>query len=163
MYNDIKITEWLNELAFETEKKPKEFRFFGLDATIEVWRKSGTYREQRGKSHLSVHMKGESIWDNLMNRRNRPTKIWKMVGETACASLGMEEELFAKMYWNQKAGCFCGCSPAFIMPNVFGYYFSITVEADPMLEKADQELPDREPLLISDSEEALLRGTPLNV
>lgn len=163
MYNDIKITEWLNDLVLETENKPKEFRFFGLNATIQVWRKGGTYREQRGKSHLSVYMKGESIWDNLMNRRNRPTKIWKMVGETACASLGMEEELFAKMYWNQKAGCSCGCSPAFIMPNVFGYYFSITVEADPMLEKEDKELPDREPLLISDKEEALLRGTPLNV
>ena len=120
MYNDIKITEWLNDLVLETENKPKEFRFFGLNATIQVWRKGGTYREQRGKSHLSVYMKGESIWDNLMNRRNRPTKIWKMVGETACASLGMEEELFAKMYWNQKAGCSCGCSPAFIMPNVFG-------------------------------------------
>jgi hypothetical protein len=163
MYNDIKIEAWLGNLAIETEKEPKKFRFFGLDASIEVWRKGGTYRERNSKSHLSVSMLGESVWDNLMNRRNRPTKIWKMVAETALASLGMEEELFAKMYWSQKAGCSCGCSPAFIMPNVFGYYFSIKVEADPMLEKEDKELPDREPLLISDKEEALLKGTLLNV
>jgi hypothetical protein len=163
MYNDIKIEEWLSDLSLETETKPKEFRFFGLNATIEVWRKGGTYRERNSKSHLSVNMLGESVWDNLMNRRNRPTKIWKMVGETALASLGMEEELFAKMYWSQKAGCGCGCSPAFIMPNVFGYYFSIKVEADPMLEKEEKELPDRVPILISDSEEDLLKRTPLNV
>jgi hypothetical protein len=49
------------------------------------------------------------------------------------------------------------------MPNVFGYYFSIKVEADPMLEKEDKELPDRVPILISDSEEDLLKRTPLNV
>ena len=163
MYNDIKITEWLNDLVLETEKKPKEFRFFGLNATIQVSRKGERYREQHSKSHLSVYMKGESIWDNLMNRRNRPTKIWKMVGETALASLGMEEELFAKMYWNQKAGCSCPCSPAFVMPNVFGYYFSITVEADPMLEKADKEIADPIPLLISDREKELLQKEVLHV
>lgn len=163
MYNDIKITEWLNDLVFETEKKPKEFRFFGLDATIQVSRKGGTYREQNSKSHLSVYMKGESIWDNLMNRRNRPTKIWKMVGETALASLGMEEELFAKMYWNQKAGCSCPCSPAFVMPNLFGFYFFIEVEADPMLEKKDKDLADPVPLLISDGEKELLERTVLHV
>lgn len=163
MHNDIKVTEWLYDLALETETEPKKFRFFGLNATIEVRKKGGTWREQNGKSHLSVHMLGESIWDNLMNRRNRPTKIWKMVGETAFASLGMEENLFSKMYWNQKAGCFCGCSPAFVMPNLYGFYFFIEVEADPMLVKEDKELADREPLLISKKDKAKLKATPLYV
>ena len=163
MYNDIKISDWLNDLALETKTEPKKFRFFGLNGTIEVRRKGGTWREQNSKSHLSVHMLGESVWDNLMNRRNRPTKIWKMVGETALISLGMEEELFAKMYWNQKAGCSCPCSPAFVMPNLFGFYFYIEVEADPMLEKENKNLADPVPLLISDEEKAMMERTPLNV
>ncbi len=63
MYNDIKISDWLNEVALETKTNPKKFRFFGLNATIQVRRKGGTWREQNSKSHLSVHMLGESIWD----------------------------------------------------------------------------------------------------
>jgi hypothetical protein len=163
MYNDIKISDWLNEVALETKTNPKKFRFFGLNATIQVRRKGGTWREQNSKSHLSVHMLGESIWDNLMNRRNRPTKIWKMVGETAMASIQMPEELFAKMYWNQRAGCSCGCSPAFVMPNLFGFYFYIEVEADPMLEKQDKNVADPVPLLIDDEEKAMMERTYLNV
>jgi len=163
MHNDIKVTEWLYDLALETKTEPKKFRFFGLNATIKVRKKTGTWREENSKSHLSVHMLGESVWDNLMNRRNRPTKIWKMVGETAFASLGMEENLFSKMYWNQKAGCFCGCSPAFVIPNLFGFDFYVEVEADPMLEKEDKNLADREPLLLGKKDKAKLKATPLYV
>lgn len=163
--NTAEINLWIEkimQLQLSTQEAHK-FRFFGLDATVEIRRRGGTYRERNGKSHLSVHMKGESVWDNLMNRRNRPTKIWKMVGETAMTSLGMEEELYDKMFWNQKAGCSCGCSPAFVMPNLHGFYFYIEVEADPMLAKQDKELPDREPLLISEEEKARMKGTPVNV
>lgn len=163
MRNEQQIESWLSALMIETKTEPKKFRFFGLNASIQVQRKRGTWREMNSKSHLSVHMLGESVWDNLMNRRNRPTKIWKMVGETAMASLGLEEELFEKMYWNQRAGCGCGCSPAFVMPNVFGYNFYIEVEADPMLEKEDKNLADPVPLLISDEEKAMMERTPLNV
>jgi hypothetical protein len=143
--NTAEINLWIEKIISEqvTTQEAHKFRFFGLDATIDVRRRGGSYRERNGKAQLRVHMKGESVWDNLMNRRNRPTKIWKMVGEAA--------------------GCGCGCSPAFIMPNLRGFYFEIQVEADPMLEKEDKELPDRVPLLISDSEKDLLQRTPLNV
>ena len=163
MYNNVKESDWLVLSTLASNPEPKKFRFFGLNATIQVRRKGGTWREMNGKSHLSVHMLGESIWDNLMNRRNRPTKIWKMVGETAMASLGLDEELFAKMYWNQRAGCSCGCSPAFVMPNLFGFYFYIEVEADPMLEKQDKNVADPVPLLIDDEEKAMMERTYYNV
>ncbi len=163
MYNNVKESDWLVLSTLASNPEPKKFRFFGLNATIQVRRKGGTWREMNGKSHLSVHMLGESIWDNLMNRRNRPTKIWKMVGETAMASLGLDEELFAKMYWNQRAGCSCGCSPAFVMPNLLGFHFYIEVEADPMLEKQDKDVADPVPLLISDEEKAMMERTYLNV
>lgn len=162
--NTAEINLWIEKIISEqvTTQEAHKFRFFGLDATIDVRRRGGSYRERNGKAQLRVHMKGESVWDNLMNRRNRPTKIWKMVGEAAMASLGMEEELYDKMFWSQTAGCSCGCSPAFIMPNLRGFYFEIQVEADPMLEKQDKELPDREPLLISDEEKEMMKGTLLN-
>lgn len=163
MYNNVKESDWLVLSTLASNPEPKKFRFFGLNATIQVRRKGGTWREMNGKSHLSVHMLGESIWDNLMNRRNRPTKIWKMVGETAMASLGLDEELFAKMYWNQRAGCSCGCSPAFVMPNLLGFHFYIEVEADPMLEKQDKDVADPVPLLISDEEKAMMERTYYNV
>lgn len=65
--------------------------------------------------HLYIFPTGESIVENLMNRRERPWKEWKkMVPEILKKAGFTENEIKAvKPSWSQKCGCACGCSPGF--------------------------------------------------
>mgnify|MGYP001147844608 CR=1 FL=1 len=70
-------------------------------------------------TNIYVWPKGESILENLENRHQRPYTIYKKeVIPGVLRQMGLPS--FAKVRWSQKAGCPCGCSPAFIV--VDGHY-----------------------------------------
>lgn len=61
-----------------------------------------------------IHIDGESIIENLENRRTRPYTFYKKnVLPVVFEVLGLQPE---KASWSQKAGCtMCPCSPGFIL------------------------------------------------
>ncbi len=57
---------------------------------------------------------GETIMENfVIGRRNRPYQDWRPLVQEFLVDLGLPEDI--KLNWSQRAGCFCGCSPAFIV------------------------------------------------
>jgi hypothetical protein len=58
-------------------------------------------------------------------------QVRKQVGEMVAAKMGLAGE---KMHWSWKAGCNCGCSPAFIMDSFTAQYdifADFTIELEP--------------------------------
>jgi hypothetical protein len=70
-----------------------------------------------GKKHgrAYVFIKNENILENLTNRQNRPTKLFRQIVEEALEKEGITNP--DGMAWSQYAGCSCPCSPGFIMKN----------------------------------------------
>lgn len=73
-----------------------------------------TRRGYKPKTRVYVWPVGESLIDNLINRRSRPISAFRAVAETALTDLGVDMDKIT-MRWSQKAGCSCGCSPGFIV------------------------------------------------
>lgn len=150
------------------EPQPIEFDYLGAKVTLEVMRPDYGRGYRRKKSSLYVGLSGESIWDNLMNRRNRPTKLYKLIAEEAFAVAGITEEMYGSLLWSQYAGCSCPCSPGFKVGKIldFTFYLTIKVEnkqAQEQLAKQDKDAPNPQVLLISDEEKAMMERTPLHV
>lgn len=85
------------------------------------------YTGRSRKSVIFVDVANETVAENLMNRRNRPTKLYREIVSKVFAELGED----IKMSWDQKAGCsMCACSPGFwILSNdIRCHYFWITVQ-----------------------------------
>ena len=79
-------------------------------------------------SHIYVWAKGETLIENLENRKCRPYMIYKKeIMPEVLRQMGLDS--FTKVRWSQKAGCSCGCSPAFIVVGHYGTDVSVTVEA----------------------------------
>lgn len=71
-----------------------------------------TDRAWNRRSRIHVFASGESIMDDLANRRSRPSKLYREV------VLDQYPELAGRIKWSQTAGCSCGCSPGFIADDV---------------------------------------------
>ena len=70
------------------------------------YRERNSHREYFRPSRIYVHAVGESIMDNLMNRRSRPYRMYREM---------LSDQPFMKdARWSQRAGCSCPCSPGFI-------------------------------------------------
>jgi hypothetical protein len=65
-----------------------------------------------GKSVVYVSVEGESLWDDIAARGNRPYTAWRPYVEQALRDHGFE---FSKLTWSNKAGCSCPCSAGFIV------------------------------------------------
>lgn len=77
------------------------------------YRKDLKHYDSKPRVYVSVN--GETMLDHLQNRRERPSTLYKRaIGDKALEALGLKE-IDAQMSWSQKAGCPCGCSPAFIV------------------------------------------------
>lgn len=68
---------------------------------------------------IYVWEEGESVLENLMNRRSRPAKLYKkhvlIPGLKELGYTDQEMEVIVKnAHWSQRAGCNCGCSPGFL-------------------------------------------------
>ena len=83
---------------------------------------------------LYIWPQGESVVDNLFNRRNRPSKVWKE--EVIPALMSKLAEVNPEVYegvkneewgWRQKCGCTCPCSPGFVGKGGGSYVISATV------------------------------------
>lgn len=173
-WNDLEVTKLINSLWEKQEGKerisgkkiaepqPVEFDFLGVKVKFEIVLRTD-YRRMAKKSRAYVHLSGESLWDNLMNRRNRPTKLYKMILEEAFERAGISKEIYQGVLWSQYAGCTCPCSPGFIVKGIMEYGFYVTVTNTADLAKEDKEAPNPVPLLISDDEQAMMERTTLYV
>lgn len=82
-------------------------------------------------AHCYFFLTGESIVENLQNRRNRPHKEYKKLlsevfSKTQFADLWKAGHI--KASWSQKCGCSCGCSPGFRLTGLYGYNIFVDVK-----------------------------------
>ena len=68
--------------------------------------------EYKSTTRVYVWPEGETLLDNLCNRRSRPFKAYKPLVEQQLRDVGYT----GKIRWDQKAGCkMCPCSPGFVL------------------------------------------------
>ncbi len=90
----------------------------------------------RWDHHLYIHFEGESIIDQLFNRRHRPYQMYKK--EVIPIILKYMEQHYPEVYekikdtkwqWSQKCGCtLCPCSPGFHgQTNILAYHISVSL------------------------------------
>ena len=65
-----------------------------------------------GHSICYLSIEGESVWENLQNRRSRPHAVLRPYVLAALKEAGVE---VTGLRWSQKAGCSCPCSPGWIL------------------------------------------------
>lgn len=73
----------------------------------------------------------ENVMDNLVNRFDRPWKLWKQGVIDTLKAEGVNVE---SVSWSQKAGCRCGCSPGFKIKGAYGNDYWIKVTGTPVVE-----------------------------
>lgn len=86
-------------------------------------------RKARWKaSRVYIFPQGETLLDNLQNRRSRPYNEYrKQVMPAVLKALGLPAG--TKVKWSQYAGCSCPCSPGFIVEDVVGKTVYVDVTA----------------------------------
>jgi hypothetical protein len=124
------------------------------------WNQVGSYS---GKSLIYVHIKDETVAEQLIYRRSRPTKVYREVINQVRAEIEASEyrtrssispftgeeqgNLLMKpvnlsdFVWKQTAGCSCGCSPAFVVNSDRGRTITITVTG--IVNPVDATVQDR--------------------
>jgi hypothetical protein len=78
-----------------------------------------------------VETAGETIAQNLAERRQRPNTTYKKT----ILAYGLEKlniPVDLKLAWNRKAGCSCGCSPGFFLVSDDGYRVTLFDAAGPI-------------------------------
>ena len=86
-----------------------------MELKVTVGEPHGKYSKMR----IYVHPEGETIMENIMNRKQRPHTFYrKEVLPKLFAQLQWPADTRVK--WSQYAGCSCPCSPGFIVDNVYG-------------------------------------------
>ena len=104
--------------TIQVEKREREYPKYNRDS----YRRD--LRDYAARPKAYVFLEGETIFENLANRRSRPVKAYRGLLEMALADAGEEN---ATYYWSQKAGCSCGCSPGFILSNTKDNKFDIFI------------------------------------
>lgn len=82
-------------------------------------------------AHCYFFLTGESILENLQNRRMRPVKEFRKLLPEVFKKTQFENlwnEGHIKANWSQFTGCQCGCSPAFRLIGLYGYNIFVDVE-----------------------------------
>ena len=91
-------------------------------------RNNAPYKEWAKQTRIYVWPQGETIMDNLMNRKQRPhTTYKKEVIPSVLEKMGLPAD--TKVRWSQYAGCSCPCSPGFIVDGDSRRDVHVTVEA----------------------------------
>lgn len=89
-------------------------------------------RDRRGrKPRVYVGVDDENIAENLLNRHDRPIKIYRKIAVQALRDIGLivggpkqqtpDGHGAVSLRWSQKAGCTCPCSPGFIATNLVAH------------------------------------------
>jgi len=88
-----------------------------------------SYKEWIKQTRIYVWPQGESIMDNLQNRRQRPyTAYKKEVIPAVLKEMGLPAD--TKVRWSQYAGCSCPCSPGFVVDGDSRRDVHVDVEAE---------------------------------
>lgn len=77
------------------------------------------------KTRVYIFVKGETVLENLQNRRHRPVTVYK---KEIIPQLKAHFPDGVKFSWSQKAGCSCGCSPGFIVHGDVGREIYVDLE-----------------------------------
>lgn len=86
-----------------------------------------SYREWVKQTRIYVWPRGESIMENLMNRKQREHTVYKKeVIPGVLEAMGLPAD--TKVRWSQYAGCSCPCSPGFIVDGDSRRDVHVTVE-----------------------------------
>jgi hypothetical protein len=117
-------------------------------------------RSRFQKTRVYFSHPGETIMDNLMNRRNRPRDLYRQYLPEVATALDLPAG--TKFAWSQKAGCNCGCSPGFICDYSYGKDVWVEFEQEalpPPVEVAVLQAPADAPV---GATVPVLMGPPLN-
>lgn len=88
--------------------------------------RSQAIKDMYKPTKIYVSLEGETIWENLEKRRQRPYTIFKKeVIPAVLEKMGLPAT--TKVRWSQYAGCSCPCSPGFIVDNHYGTTVYATV------------------------------------
>jgi len=82
---------------------------------------SDTMASYHSRPRVYVHVAGDTVLADFACRFDRPHKVYRTFLPAILAAIGADG---AKANWSQKAGCSCGCSPAFILKDVPASCFS---------------------------------------
>ena len=82
-------------------------------------------RQYEAKPRVYVFVEGENMISNLENRFRRPYEAYKRFLPKVLEALGNPEGVTFR--WSQKAGCSCGCSPAFIVSGLPGRRIDVLI------------------------------------
>lgn len=89
----------------------------------------------KGSNKLYIWPEGETILENLFNRHDRPSKIWKEeLIPAVMEALKLQDQTIYEAVkdeewgWRQKCGCTCPCSPGFVGKKGGQFYISATVK-----------------------------------
>ena len=86
-------------------------------------------RRFRPKTRAYIWPKGETAIDNIMNRRNRPIKLYREMLCEALDQMGVDRER-VEFRWSRTAGCGCGCSPGFIIDGYDDKLYNVDLYID---------------------------------
>lgn len=111
-----------------------KFEITSLKAQYEPYytRKGEPYK---GSNKLYIWPEGESVMENLYNRHDRPSKVWKL--DLIPAILEKLSKEYPEIYidvrdeewgWRQRCGCKCPCSPGFVGKKGGQYYISAEIK-----------------------------------
>lgn len=83
---------------------------------------------RRKAAHAYFFLTGESILENLANRRSRPTKEYRKLLWEVLKKEGYTDHEVGRVTWSQYTGCQCGCSPGFRIEGIYGKDYFIDVK-----------------------------------
>jgi hypothetical protein len=86
------------------------------------------------KTRIYFWPKGETIMDNLFNRRSRPFNEYRKLLPAVFAAAGVEDTSRLSARWSQRAGCGCGCSPGFIVEGYSNALYRNNIHVDVVAE-----------------------------
>ena len=69
-------------------------------------------RQANKSTRIYVWASEFNVIEDLQNRTRRPHDAWRPRVLDVLKTLGFTD---VRMYWSQKAGCSCGCSPGFVV------------------------------------------------
>lgn len=93
-----------------------------------------TDRRLRSRTVVYFWPRGETIMDNLMNRRTRPVNEYRRLLPDVYAAVGVRDSSNLSARCSQKAGCACGCSPGFIVEGYDSALYRSDVHVDVIAE-----------------------------
>ena len=110
---------------------------FNVDA--QRYKRSAGYKNARSynkKHRIYIWVEDESLMDNLMNRHDRPHKMYReQILPEVFEQLGWPADTTVK--WSQYAGCPCSCSPGFIVQkkigSEYGHFYDVHVDISPKI------------------------------